>query len=178
MQSSFPFLASLFLLSVGCAITAAPASTGPKDQDSQQQSRQTSDCRGVDLVREVRAEWAANRMRARKTYEGERYCLRATLTGIWPRSVVLRIDEDVAFSVAYLIEKPHRSATHEEQMQIQEENSRRQDEWEAWLLTLNNGDTMEAYCTVEQISDHRQRWLPHGTLIFEDCELREGYGAE
>ena len=182
MQSSPILLTFLLLfLFIGCS-AAYSGLTNPQDsqRQSRQQPRQTSECRGYDLVSEIRAEWAANYMRARKNYEGERYCLRGAVGGFDSRVIFVVVGEDVRFAVKREIVKagPLVTSTHEEQTRFQEENNRRQDEWEAWLLTLNNGDTMEAYCTVEQISDHRQRWMPYGTPIFEDCEFREGFGAE
>lgn len=173
-------------LLTGCAVVATPS---PSDTDPRapnaapgSDAQQTTDCRGADFVREVQDEWAANYMRAQRTYSLERVCLRGTVRGFNEYGTIYAaLGDDASFSIPYTGRQESRNVKdYEEQEQIWEGNVRRKEAWMDWVLTLNVGDSIEAECTITGSfgPDDNDRKRPKGTPTFRDCEVVGGPNAE
>ncbi len=171
-------------LLTGCAVVATPSPSGtdPPAPDAVQQAPPgTSDCRGADFVREVQAEWAANHMRAQRTYSLERLCLRGTVQGFNQYGTIhAALGDDASFSIPYTGRQESRNVRdYEEQERIWEGNLQRKEAWMDWMLTLNTGDSIEAECTIAGFGpDYDQPKRPQGTPRFRDCEVVGGPNAE
>lgn len=151
------FLALLLVpLLMGCAV-ATPSHIDPAPMDSvspdsaAQTDSASSDCHDADLIREIRAEWAANNLRAIETYGGGRFCLRATILGVNPYGGIMAQFGDATFLVS------HRRDP--DQM----------DGWQEWVITLNSGDPIVADCQIRPLGNPRYQPLPQ----FTDCGLAE-----
>ena len=119
-----------------------------------------TDCFGVDAIQKIRAEYAANHLRAKATYIGQRICLEGTVSGIYKGdrggSVGVRVGEDVRFSLR---------GRDTDERQISESN------WRAWILAVSVGDRVQGECRIQEFTPTREdpKRAP-GIPVLTDCK--------
>ena len=127
-------------------------------------------CIGADGIDKIRAEYAANHLRAKQTYIGERICLRGTIFGYNNNKGNTFVTADVGTEATFHL-------THSSQGPNQSnkayENS--QEFWRKWVLSSNVGDPIEAECEIEALGptgQYTQR--TPGVPVFNDCKYVVG----
>ena len=136
--------------------------SGQSESTDPQVRRLTPDCLDADGIGEIRAEYAANHLRAKETYIGERVCLRGTLSGFSRTGdgVGATVGDEARFSL---------------DMERQLGTGRRDDDyeaWDAWVMASSVGDTIEAECEIMRFTPTEQspKRTP-GIPLFTDCQL-------
>ena len=151
--------------------TPASETAGPTENQLAptrvQSSTESLDCIGPDGIREIRAAYAANHLRAEDTYIGERMCLRGAIGGFAEEElgakVFVRVGEEVRF---YLW---HRSKSARGSEATDEEKANWPG-WRDWMMSSNVGDRVEAECRLKEftptkLDPKRERGIP----LFTDC---------
>ena len=128
------------------------------------------DCIGADGIKEIRAEYAANRLRAEETYIGERMCLKGTISGFGESKlfirVVVKVGEEVRFYLSHRDPKRYSSRSEATEKQKQTWPG-----WREWMMSSSVGDTIEAECklytfTPTKEDPRRERGIP----LFSSCK--------
>ena len=134
-----------------------------------QSPTETSDCLGPDGIREIRAAYAANNVRAEDTYLGERMCLRGAISGFQDEDAVSTVFATVSEEVGiYIMQRnPNSYLRHS---RVTDEDRANWPGWRDWMLSSNVGDSIEAECRLGEFAPtklypNRER----GTPIFTDC---------
>ena len=170
-------------LASGPSTLSTPVASGPSSLSSpsplasspaptqMQPQEQTSSCLGADGIREIRAEYAANPIRAQETYIGQRLCLRGTISSF---NEVEHSNEDVNYIKvnAAIGDEARFSVGPPRQDQRWPDGLTRRG-WRAWILTTNVGDVVEADCWIEALksSPRENPKRTPGTPLFRDCRL-------
>lgn len=175
-----PAIFSLVLiLATGCAETAPGPTQSPFDSlrgpapgdtaaasTAEQAQEQRLDCGGAEAIEEIRSEYAANHLRARETYVGQRLCLRGIISGIHENEryggVTVAAAGGVEVGLAHLNRDEVRGSS-------EELNSWRA--WRAWMMESSVGDAVTADCEITGFvpQEDRPRSAP-GTPILKDCK--------
>ena len=114
---------------------------------------QTLRCRGVDAIQEIRAEFAANHIRAKETYVGQQMCLSGTIRNFAERiAIYVDVGDEATFTLRPVNE---------------DEWSRRA--WRAWMLESSVGDIVEAECRLDAFTP-TNRNSTRGIPLFTDCQ--------
>ena len=127
-------------------------------------------CVGAEAVRNIRAEYEANHIRAKDTYIGERMCLRGEISGFSEDErasrIGVKVGDDAGFSLAH-INRDNRSGPAE--TAEVELNSWRV--WRVWMLESSVGDSVEAVCRIETFTPTKQDpKRAVGIPLFTDCQ--------
>ena len=131
----------------------------------------TPACLGADGVREIRAEYAANSVRAIETYVGEQVCVRGKISGFrgWRNSSTRERFVHINVAVG--------DGSEFALVRGDIRNGSDWQEWRDWALTRNVGDTVEAECRVKKFA--LVKGSPRGTTpvpVFTNCQ-RVGGGV-
>ena len=130
----------------------------------------SSGCLGADGIRKIRAEYAANRVRAQETYVGKRICLMGTISSFYEgegRSRInMTVGEDARFSLSHIDR-----VLYPGPLSTAEEDRLRWFAWRAWMLETNVGDTVEAECEIDALASaiENPKRTP-GTPLFRYCQ--------
>ena len=170
-----PAISSLVLiLATGCAETAPGPTQSPFDSlrepapggtaaasTVEQAQEQRMDCGGAEAIEAVRAEYAANHLRARETYVGQRLCVEGRITAFGQRyQVYAKVGgaDGTSFLLGYA--RPERS-----------ERTNSREAWEAWVMASSVGDAVSADCEIADLAptENRPREAP-GTPVLEGCQ--------
>lgn len=183
-------VAALLLSMVACASTSsAPGSvssptssplrlTPVATQDSaraqgdsggagEQASAEQLDCMGQDFIEKLRADYAANPIRAKEAYVGQRVCLKGAIssftTGERGNGINATIGEStVSFWFGYSgwggWADSHLSHADTQDMGLT---------WNEWLRARNVGDAVEAECKIYSVAASQRT---PGRPVFTDCK--------
>lgn len=132
---------------------------GEPGKAGEQASVPQLDCAGQDFLKKVRADYAANPVRAGWEYVGQRVCLKGKVSGFSgsERSISVKVDigEGVWFYLRNRWDKgPGRTTDHEWAVAGM---------WKEWALSASVGDRIEVECEVEALK------VP-GTPALTDCQ--------
>ena len=185
----------LVLLTLACASTPASTnSTQTTSAASQLQgtltpaekrvSEKILECAGPGAIKDIRAEFAANPLRAEEIYVGQRLCLKGEIVSFNKRGsdrntgqradswVVVSVGEGAQLSLRYSDWERWSTANLPDG-----EWRETRDPWQEWMLGGSVGDTVEAECTVRRFTsrgNHPDK--SPGIPLFIDC-LRVVDGA-
>ena len=129
------------------------------------------DCISADGIDKIRAEYAANNVRARATLIGERVCLRGPI--LWfshgdltTSGVGAAVGDEATFGLAHINWNGYPGPR-----QPTEDDLNSWQFWLEWLLSSNVGDTVEAECEIEGFTPTKEdpKRTP-GVPIFTDCK--------
>ena len=157
----------LMAFTAACAGTSTDSSVADQPQNSLAQTK-TADCRDARGISEMRAEYAANRLRAEETYVGQRLCLRGTILEFFRNGRGYRVwaaVDEASFTV-HLNEWENwvaKNLAASDSVDIYSS-------WQEWILTSNVGDAVEAECKVRGFTTKKgSPNRPAGVPLFEDC---------
>ena len=132
--------------------TLEPATDPAQAQEGSERAKdpapsQRLDCEGQDFLNRVRADYAANRVRAGREYIGQRVCLKGKISDFSGSRGSVSVKVDVGEGVwFYLINKwdkgPDRTTEHEWAMAGM---------WKEWALSASVGDPVETECEIEAL---------------------------
>ena len=106
-------------------------------------SAQTLDCLGSDFIKRVRAEYAANHLRAKETYIGQRVCLRGTISDFY--------DIEGSMGVRVIVGEGARFSLGNRWQGWSDEEQAAKRMWEEWVLSGSVGDPIEAECEIKAL---------------------------
>ncbi len=184
----FSLLAVVLVFVIGCATASPSGSPGEPEGQS------PAGFRGEDFIREVRAEYAANKFRARETYVGKRVRLKGEISGfhmvsgmavsvdvgsgayfgLYPPNPHFEFDWSIPEGLHYLEADAKSAELQREYERLEQEKHEEQLAWEAWFLAGSVGDAIRAECRVSGLTSERDSSdREPGTPTFEKCELLE-----
>ena len=142
----------------------SPLASSPAPTQMQSQE-QTSSCLGADGIREIRAEYAANPIRAQETYVGQRWCLRGTISSFNEGGNYSTVNAAIGDEAQFLVGPPRRRQRSPLDSTLRG--------WRAWILTTNVGDVVEADCYLSALNSSPGEYPKRtpGTPLFLGCQL-------
>ena len=164
--------------SSGGTPTSAQAHSTPETAKGQV-NVQTLDCHGFDLIEKIRAEYAANSLRARETYVGEKVCIRGKIESFYETKahnrlsqsgVVVTVGAGAVFSLRHVDWERWSRAnwTGDETLYTREI-------WKEWVLSKSVGDAVAAKCGIHALTDKKSAYP--GTPLFTSCLRVDADGA-
>ncbi len=186
MLTRLLFVLVLLILTTACsAVSSAPKTPSPsaapglsvseKQQTSETPTVAPSDCFGDNYIQQIRAEYAANHLRATDTYINQRVCLRGTIGGfhqggsLW--QVYATIGESARFTIGFSDRISWDGNKSEEE---NEEILRKREVLREWMMTSSVGDAVEAECRIQTFAPTKQQpKMTPEIPIFTNCEWVE-----
>ena len=144
--------------------TAARVSSPGQSHDSLAPTK-AADCIDASSIREMRAEYAANRLRTEKTYMGQLVCVEGKISKFRKGRISDFVEATVG-EASYVI-------------RFYDQDQRLRDKiaaggmagagrsWQEWVLASNVGDTVEAECRIGGFTNANGPVVP----LFESCLL-------
>lgn len=127
---------------------------------------QVQGCIGAKAIEEIRAEYAANHLRARETYIGKRICLRGTISIFYENErhggVGVTVWDDIDLPLLHM---------NRDMLGGSSEELNRWRAWRAWMLASSVGDSVEAECEIAELAPTKDnpKETP-GTPVLQDCQ--------
>ena len=161
--TTMPVTPAAVAASVASTVPATP--TIPVEAQPQRQTSQTPDCVGADGIEEIRAEYAANHIRAKETYVGQRICLRGAISDFYENGRNTSVEVTVGEEVDFLLEFFNRRSNVETYGEEEEEAN-----WREWIMVSSVGDLVEADCWIEALtSTEETSERTPGIPMLTDC---------
>ena len=149
------------------AATTPSRGQGEPEETGERPSAQQMDCVGQDFIKKISPDYAANPIRAKEKYVGQRLCFKGTIssfiTGKRGNGINVAIGES---GVSFALGRSGWGAWAQDQMPRVDSQDLNLT-WNEWLRARSVGDTVEAECEIYSIDGPNRT---AGKPVLADCK--------